>query len=305
MENIIIGVDAGGTKTKVCAFDKKGNILCEIYKGCGSPAVIDKNIALSNIIEAIKEVYNIVKNKYNVLYLQTGISGLGVLSLSENEIYKSLLEKLVNCEVGLDNDAVLAWNSYFKQENDEGIVILSGTGSCVYGVKNNKGILMGGWGQLSNEVGSAYAVVRELLLRTIKKCEEEGTISPLTEKFLKLFGFTDVYEIKVFMYNNSKKEIASYANFIIEEASNNDQEAICILEKAGIDLADLIRLQYKRHNFINAKIALRGSFIQNTKITQESLLKTLKIYGLDAEVSFDNGDPIMGAYNLARKKGKI
>lgn len=305
MNDIIIGVDAGGTKTKACAFDKLGNILLEVNKGCGSPAVIGQKKASANINKAIKEIYEKVKDEYNVIYLQTGISGLGVLSKLEQKNYKTHLESIVNCEVGLDNDAVIAWNSIFKKNNDEGIVVLSGTGSCVYGVKNNKGVLMGGWGQLSNETGSAYAVVRELLLRTIKKCEEERTASPLTNKFLNLFGFTDIYEIKVFMYNNSKKEIAAYAKFIIEEANNNDQEAIFILEKAGIDLADLIKLQYKHHNFTNTKIGLRGSFIQNTKITQNSLIKTLKEYGLEADVCFDNGDPIMGAYHLARKKGKI
>lgn len=305
MKDIIIGVDAGGTKTKACAFDKDGNILLEVSKGCGSPAVIGQKKALANVTKSIKEIYEKVKDKYNVVYLQTGISGLGVLSNLEKENYKFFLESLVNCEVGLDNDAVIAWNSIFTKDNDEGIVILAGTGSCVYGVKNNIGILMGGWGQLSNEIGSAYAIVREMLLRTITKCEEEGKTSPLTNKFLDLFGFTDVYEIKVFMYANSKKEIAAYAEFIIEEANNNDQEAIYILEKAGIDLANLIKLQYIRHNFSSARIGLRGSFIQNTKITQQSLIKALKEYGLKSEISLDNGDPIIGAYILARKKGKI
>lgn len=305
MKDIIIGVDAGGTKTKACAFDKEGNILLEVSNGCGSPAVIGQKKALDNITKSIKEIYEKVKDKYNVVYLQTGISGLGVLNVPQKEDYKIFLESLVNCEVGLDNDAVLAWNSIFSQKNDEGIVVLSGTGSCVYGVKENKGILMGGWGQLSNEIGSAYAIVRELLLRTIKKCEEEGSASPLTNKFLKLFNFTDIYEIKVFMYGNSKKEIASYAEFIINEANNNDQEAIFILEKAGKDLAELIRLQYIRHNFTKTKIGLRGSFIQNTKITQQSLIDNLKNFGLEAEISLDYGDPIIGAFNLARKKGKI
>lgn len=305
MENIIIGVDAGGTKTKACAFDKNGIILSQAITGCGSPAVIGKKEALDNVNAAILEIYENVKDKYNVVYLQTGISGLGILSKQEREDYKKHLELLVNCEVGLDNDAVLAWNSLFGKENDEGIVVLAGTGSCVYGVKNNEGILMGGWGQVSNEVGSAYAIVRELLLRTITKCEEDGTASTLTNKFMALFGFTDIYEIKVFMYSNSKKEIAAYAEFIIEEANQDDKEAIFILEKAGIDLANLIKLQYKRHQFSKTKIGLRGSFIQNTEITKNTLIKTIRDYGLEAEIILDNGDPIVGAYNLSRKKGKI
>ncbi|MFA7435014.1 MAG: hypothetical protein WC006_01440, partial [Bacilli bacterium] len=65
MDNVIIAVDAGGTKTKVVAIDNNKNIVYELVGGSGSPAVVGDK-AIKNIFALVREVYENIKDKYNV-----------------------------------------------------------------------------------------------------------------------------------------------------------------------------------------------------------------------------------------------
>ena len=76
-ENIVIGVDAGGTKTRAAAFDKDGRVIAEAFAGCGN-VVLDYDGAKSAIASAIRGVWS-----DSCVYIAAGAAGASSGELSE------------------------------------------------------------------------------------------------------------------------------------------------------------------------------------------------------------------------------
>lgn len=303
MDKVIISVDAGGTKTKAAAITKDANIIFEYTAGPGSPAVL-RFQALNNIKEAIKMVYNEVKDNYEITCIQVGASGYGVF---ENV---SKIEEDLSKEFGvysyICSDADLGLYSIIEDKYEEGILVLAGTGSAIAGIKDGKTMLVGGFGALLTEVGSSYTAVKSLVMNIINQYEEDLTYSELGSEFMKLIGADSIAYFRKFMYLNTKDEIASYAKFISKSALKGNEEAINILKQSGIDLANSVRKLYNNLKLSsNAIMGFRGSFIQKAPYVKEELVKALNDFGIYVKVCEEDKDPIYGGLFMAIRRGKI
>lgn len=303
MEKVIIAVDAGGSKTQVALINESKKIIYSITLDSGSPAVVGDN-ALKTIKEGIKEVYNKIKEPYKLIGIGMGISGLGVLTNVEEISLE--FERIYNVPTMIDNDASIALYSVITDQHDKGILVLSGTGSAIYGINNNQTVLMGGYGHMLTEVGSAFIVVRDLINQSIKRYESEQVVSPLTKKFFDLLKITSVHDFRSFVYSKTKKEIAFYARFIVEQANNKDEEAIELLKRAGQDLAyDVINAIKNLNIKDEVVVGFRGGFIVNAKIVQEELIKNLKSINKQFKFIKGDSDPIYGVYYKMKKMNLI
>lgn len=299
MNKVIITVDAGGSKTQVALINEFKEIVYSITLGSGSPAVVGED-ALKTIEKGIKLVYKKIKSPYKLSGIGMGISGLSVITNVDKISLE--FERKYNVPIVIENDASIALYSVIGDSYDKGILVLSGTGSAVFGVNKNETILVGGYGHLLTEVGSAYMVVRDFINQSIKRFESEQINSPLTQKFFDLIDITSVHGFRSFVYNNTKREIASYAKFIVEEANNKDVEAITLLKKAGRDLATDVINAYKALNLKDeVVVGFRGGFINNAKIVQDELLSSLKEDGLKFKYVIGDLDPIYGVYYKMKK----
>lgn len=303
MEEVIIAVDAGGTKTKFCVMNHKREIIETHLEGCGSPAVLGQD-AIDNIHRGLIATIKLIKNKYKLVAISMGISGLGVVKDKTEHINK--FEKEFKVPVIMENDAVLALHSIVTDEHEEGILVLSGTGSAVLGIKNLETRLIGGWGHLLTEAGSSYSVVRDLICELIHNYENKNEISPLGTEFMKRIEIEFVEQFKVFVYQNTKKEIASFSRFISEMAEKGNKEATALLVKAGEDLAIDVKNAYNALNLSpNAVLGFRGGFIRSLDIVKDSLISKLKEFGHEPKIIEGYIDPIFGAYFMAKRYGVI
>lgn len=303
MKKVIIAVDAGGTKTKVAALNENREIVYEAIGGPGSPAAI-KEEALKNITELVLEVYNNVKDEYNVTFVQMGLSGFGVLK--DVPRFEKQIKDIVNCEVSVRSDADLGLYSIIEDKHDCGVLVISGTGSVVAGINDGKILMVGGYGVLLTETGSSYAAVKMLVSNIIHQYEEYLTFTKLGKEFMDLLGATNLGYFRVFMYRNTKAEIADYSKFISQKALEGDLEAISILKESGIALADSIRKIHKNLELCKgAVLGFRGSFINKAPYVKDQVLNSLKDMNINLQVYEGNEDPIYGAYYMARRKGKI
>lgn len=301
MNKVIIAVDAGGTKTKVCALNEDKQIVYEIIGGPGSPAVL-RDAAFKNIFQLVEKVYAKVIHDYQVAFIQMGVSGLGIVAHVNQ--YETEMKQKTGVETSIVSDAILGLYSIVEDKYKEGILVLSGTGSACAGINGEKTMLLGGFGQFLTETGSAYASVKELVTNTILQYEDSLTYSPLGKKFMEKINAQSIQDFKVFMYNHNKGEIAQYAKFISQEALYGDEEALAILQKNGRDLAYYVIRLY-RHLKLSSEAVLgfRGSFIQNAPFVKETLLKLLQKENLVLNLIGGDNDPIYGAYYMAKKRG--
>lgn len=300
MKRVILAVDAGGTKTKIALIDDNKNICFQKIGGPGSPAVNGIK-AVRYILDFVSEIVDEVKSSYEIEYIQMGISGLG--TVQNKEQYERELSQKLNIPVSMENDAVLALYSILEDKYNEGVLVLAGTGSACLGARGLNHLLVGGWGHLLSESGSSYTAVRSLVLNIIKDYEAGKKLSPLGKAFLEKINVSEVNDLKVFMYNNSKDEIASYAKFISEQALNGNPEAVVILKSSGIELAKSVEVIYNRLGLTkDAVVGFRGSFVNNAPYVKEEFFIYLNSRNIFLQEVSGIDDPIFGAYFMAKRK---
>ncbi|GAA3408208.1 N-acetylglucosamine kinase [Paenibacillus hodogayensis] len=130
VQEAVIGIDGGGSYTRVMVSDLQGRILS--YAEGGASSIHKDSNAVQNVRSAIQDALAKAEcNPWNVKGLCAGIAGYD----SENDL--EWVEALTAVE-GLDgpkqhvNDAVIAHAGAFLGE--PGIVVVSGTGSILFAI---------------------------------------------------------------------------------------------------------------------------------------------------------------------------
>lgn len=255
----LIGIDAGGTKSELIAYDLKNNIVFTKIGGPGNPAVnLDKTI--NNIISLIYECVNDL-GRDNCQLIAIGMAGV------ETGNYAELIRKYVEGAFIVDtivmNDAQMACKAYFG--NKDGILAISGTGSSCYVQKGGKGEIVGGWGHILGDEGSGYHTVIQVFKNIVYKFDRNIPFDSLSKAMLELAGGTTRSDIMNFIYNNEKNKIAALFPIIVDFAKEGDPYAVILLENAGKYLAELTAIAYKKKNFKGpAKIGLKGGVFHNS-----------------------------------------
>lgn len=306
MIKYLIGIDAGGTKTKAIAYDEYGNILSTSITGPGSAAVVPVFTVWNNVSEAIKKVIDSLdKNKYQLTYIQMGLSAFSILD-DVTKIEEEFSKKY-NVGVSIESDTLIACHSILKNKYQNGVVALAGTGIAIFGINGSNTCLIGGWGHIIRELGSAYAAVHHFALGIIDQMENGLELTKIQNDFLNVLKENDIKDLKHLFYYHSKDQIASFVTFIKDYALKGNIEAKKILEEEGKSLALQV---LKAINKLKLKddyvIGLRGGFAQkqNNDIVN-GFKEILKENNIFVEIINDLDDPAIGTYYLARLKNKI
>ncbi len=302
MKKCIICVDGGGTKTEVIAFTLDGDEIAKKIGGSGNFS-FETEKAVQNVISTTDAVYDLVNGHYQCVYIQMGISGYGAYIPKETLIDD--LKKHFNTEVNIVDDAKLALFSILKDQYNEAILVLAGTGSACYGIKDSETLLVGGWGHLLGDEGGAHHLVLQAFKKLIEVEDNGEKPSPFAKKLLQHLNLNNTFDLKKYVYHTSKAELASHAQFINECALLGDEEAIQLLIDSGNHLAKFAYLVYKRL-MLSADIVIgcQGSFILNSKIVNQQFKKNIKSLIPQARFVEEEEPPVVGAYYLAKRQLK-
>lgn len=302
MKKGLIGVDSGRTNIRITVFSLEGEELMTSMFSAGSPSAFGES-AFQNIEAGLDQVLEKIKDIYEIEYIQLGVSGLG--SVRNVKQIEERLTKKYQIPVSMENDALIALYSLFKDHYDQGILVLSGTGSAVYGLANGKPLLVGGWGHLLEEKGSAYQLVRRAFLRIIDKYEHQIDFSAFDQTFMKILGAKDVYDLKPVFYQSSVDTLAFYSKVIDDLARCGDPDAISLLVEAGKGLASDVAICFEKLPLkMPVPLGFQGSFINQASHVKETLLEELRMKKLEVTVIEKEIKPIMGAYFRALEKVK-
>ena len=237
----LIGVDAGGTKTKAVAYDLMGNELSTETMGFGN-LLVDEKSAVENIQMAITRCIAPLEDK-RCQYIVVGSAGI---EAAPKEYLTQVLEKF-NVPFLLINDARLAHAAVLKGK--DGILTIAGTGSVSLGIYRGEVLISGGWGHLLGDEGSGYFIAMLGIKRLIADFEKGKIRSRIGNTLADTYGLETPTALKSFVYGSSKGEIAKLTNSIVTLARAGDVEAGVILKQAGEYLAENVRTLMSRLKF--------------------------------------------------------
>lgn len=302
-QKIYICVDAGGTSSKAAIFSEEGQILERGFGKSGSPAVSFNEWYL-HIDDAIVQVINNFseKNDFNNFIIEKialGVSGISALSSIKEQI--EYFQNKYNTKCSITSDTITALYSVISNKDENGIVVISGTGIGILGKNKEETLLVGGWGHLIREYGSAYSIVHDFVVDIIDKYEAMIELDELELAFLKRYNIEKIRDFNHMFYQNSKDEIASYSVFFKEYAMLKNEHAIELLKKEGMRLAIQVENLMKHLKLENGtKIGLKGGFIERDG---ELIVSGFKEYMLSKNIALNyvknNNEQLDGVYRYA------
>lgn len=269
--NYLIGIDAGGTKSELFAYDLQGNAIYGKIGGFGNPSVnLDKTV--NNIISLIGDCINEL-GKEECLFILIGMAGAETGNFAE--IIKKYVESAYGIETMVLNDAKMACAAYFGSL--DGILVIAGTGSSCYVQKDGEGEMVGGWGHIMGDEGSGYHTVMKVFKNIVCKIDKNLPFDNLSNKILERIGGSSRSDIMYFIYNNEKSTIANLFPIIVESSMEGDSYAVCLLENAGKILADLTCTAYNKKEFNGkVKIGVKGGVFHNSCCLTTSYMDELQ-----------------------------
>ena len=298
-------MESGGTKTLTCGIDLLGNIVYEYHNGVGSPAV-DYQKAMDNIYDGIKQVFEHLKDQYELVFIELGISGLG--RVDNIEEIKNDLKSIYQVDVDIVTDALMSLHSVLKNKLDYGILVVSGTGNATCAQNQDKYMIVGGGGQLLEEEGSGYSLIHKAVLEVKRKYEHGIPYDEFDKSILEWTACFDFPELKTYFYAHTKAEMASltykvmeilYQRNIQDELYNVSKQNV---QKQGFYLATQVTTIADTLKIPNGAIlGLVGGFWRNNPILLESFENTLKDNNKYFLIEKVEEQAIMGCYYLALK----
>ncbi|MCC2645436.1 MAG: gspK [Burkholderiales bacterium] len=225
-----IGVDGGGTKTHAILVDHSLNQVDEVYSGPANIAT-DVEGAYKSICNAID--YLLSKHKYQVKHIGIGVAGYSVIqnrSILKNKLQRKYTNIILNSDCHI---ACLA-----AHHNQNGTIIVCGTGVVAYSISNGKTKQIGGWGFPHGDLGGGAYLGLEVARLLCKAIDELiPWHSTLVELYADFFE-KDKYKYKMWLIGAKPVDYARIAKFVllrpIDELSNK------ILECGANEISMLI-----------------------------------------------------------------
>ena len=295
---VYICVDAGGTTSKAAIFSKDGTILARGFAESGSPAVTYDRWYV-NIEKSMIDAINHYQTPMKIIKMVFGVSGISALS-SITDVKNYFEQKYLSTCI-ITSDTMTALYSVLENSKDAGMVVIAGTGVSIFGKNHSETMLIGGWGHLLREKGSAYAIVHDFCVKMIEKYEAGIRLNKLEYAFLNNYKMSNIREFNHLFYQNSKDEIAKLSIFFKQQAKLGNKQAMKLLKNQGFELAkQTINLMKKLNLKNNTIIGLTGGFIDNDG---EYIIEGFKEYmdkvKIDLKYKINDGEQLFGVYKFA------
>ncbi|UNB52359.1 N-acetylglucosamine kinase [Mycolicibacterium sp. YH-1] len=236
-----LGVDGGGSKTAFALVDTTGHVLARAtaptsyYFSEGFDVV---EHVLSQGVTDICGQAGIETSDIDAAFF--GIPGYGEASGDIAQLDAVPGRVLGHDRYSCDNDMVCGWAGSLGGE--DGINVISGTGSMTYGERNGTGHRVGGWGELFGDEGSAYWVATQGLNAFSRMSDGRLARGPLYEQLkrrLDVAADLDVVSLVIEKWAGNRSSIAALATTVCQ-AAHDDEVAAGILSAAVAELVTLV-----------------------------------------------------------------
>lgn len=266
----ILGVDGGGTKTTATLYNDKMEVLGHFLGGPMNLQVVSG--------DKVKEVFENMLSHFNLeaKSVKIGVGAAGAGRPEDVEKLNSILKEIGFKKYSASSDAHIGLLAIHGK--NDGMMIISGTGSIGFAVKDSTLYRKGGWGHLLGDEGSGYSIGLSLGKRLFHSFDKDESFpKEVLEDILKLTDTKNSGEFLKWIYKNDKGEIAKLSSIVLK----NSNHKICeeIIDQTVEDLKNLM-LDLKRVTDLNS-VGFVGGIIENETIIREKLLLELNSLGID------------------------
>lgn len=303
-EMLMIGIDGGGTHTRGAIYKGK-EILAQMKSGTTRIGAVGVGESCERTLNMIIELCRKAEIETNELdAVVVGVAGVWLEEekIRSQNLIKTLArgQKIVLNDLIVTSDAEIALKGAL--DDQDGIIIIVGTGSIGLGKFGKELYRCGGWGIELDDEGSGAWIGREGLTAVVRAIDGRGDHTILIDKLTELYPSInlEIPRTIVKAYAERAFEYQMLTPFVMQAAENDDKVCLDIIQRAATHLVELPIAIQKKVNKKEIKVALLGGIAES-----DTLLKRL----LENEINKNKnlklinpiGSPIDGAIKIANK----
>jgi N-acetylglucosamine kinase-like BadF-type ATPase len=303
-----IGIDGGGTKTELALVSLDGMQIAAYFGGASNAFSVGFEQAAAEIVQLLERCWLETKLKpEDCIGLGVGLAGVDREAdrCRWTELLQTrLAEHGAPKRVYVGNDAETALFGTVGQT--EGIVVISGTGSIVYGITpDGRRLRVGGWGHLLGDAGSGYTIGLRTLQEIMLSYDGMAAPTAMSNPALASVSLTEPPQLKDYVYakERTKQDIAAFARYCIERAAQGDAAAIRVLTSEASALArQTSALIGKDPSFQKAELVLAGGIFAKSGEFREAYKRELSKQWPMVKATIQRQTAAYGAARLAAKR---
>ncbi len=298
---VVVGVDGGGTKTRVLVADGRGETL-GTSEGAASavrPGAVEHSadVIASCVREALAAA-GVADVRPAALCV--GVAGVG-RPVEREQLWRSLVERELATEVSVLPDAQVALDDAFG--DGPGILLVSGTGSIAFGRgPTGTEARVGGWGPVCGDEGSGAWIGRRALSVVTASVDGREPETALLGAVLTAAELNEPGELVAWAASATPAQLATLAAVVVSTAAGGDLRANSILDLAAEELSLHVRT-LARQLFADERaacsVALAGGLLKAGSSLRKRLEHRLKSSTPGAQVIAGEVRPERGAMRAA------
>ncbi|MCU0634483.1 MAG: hypothetical protein MUE41_06385 [Gemmatimonadaceae bacterium] len=308
VEPLVIGIDGGGTTTRVALADATGRVLASTT---GEGAAIRPGAAAhsAEIIAALVEQVRAAAGQDEGPHPATLVAGLagGGQEALARELERELGRTAIASRISVVADAAIALEDAFG--DNPGILLIAGTGSSAFARTPDGRIeRCGGWGPNIGDEGSGAWLGRKALSVVTAASDGREPETALIGAVLTATEHESLEGLIPWAAGATPATLASLAPIVLATAATGDLRANAIVSMAIEELIVHIRALARR-SFTDERaaiqVALAGGLLARGTLMRKRLEQRLKTAVPGASVLSRDVDAVKGALRMARRMAGI
>jgi glucosamine kinase len=300
-QQIVVGVDGGGSKTHVLVATPRGKVLADVT-GDASAVTPGEALGSAEVIGAlVRDALAQAELTDRPAVVVAGVAGTG-REKEQKALLRALRNESLADEVRVVADADIALTDAFGAEG-AGLLLISGTGSVAYG-RGPTGTFRrcGGWGPVAGDEGSGAWIGRRALSVVTSSADEREPESRLTGALMTALELETIDDIIPWAAKATPKDLAAIAVHVTALAAERDLRANSICTMAAEELVLHVRT-LARQLFVDERaavpVALAGGMLKRGSFLRRLVEHRLKTAVPGCVLQAEEVVPARGAVKMA------
>lgn len=300
---LVVGVDGGGTRTRVILADANGNVLARTEGAATSLQPGHESVAADIIKALIADVLAMAeRTETRPAVCVVGVAGAGQERAAQ-ALWSALATRRVADDVSVQADATIAMDDAFG--DSAGVLLIAGTGSVAFSrAPDGRLERCGGWGPWVGDEGSAGWLGRRALSVITAAQDGREPETALTGAVLTALELESLEELIPWAAEATPGKLATLVPVIMQVASTGDLRSNALISLCVEELSLHVRTLARRC-FMDERaaipVALAGGMMAKGSLVRKRLEQRLKSAVPGATVRADEVDAARGAVRRARR----
>lgn len=291
VDNINVGVDMGGTKTRLQARGAHG-LIADV-------TVPSRGVMYEDYARTGEALASLVRRALggDLLPAAVAVGAHGCDSPAQCSALREQIVRHLPVPCTVVNDAQLLLSAAGLSS---GVAVVAGTGSVAVGHTAEGEVLQaGGWGWLLGDEGGAAGIVRHAARTCLARADKGLDDDELSRRLQEAFGVSSVSDLaQVMERTGGASGWGSHAAVVFSAADAGCLPAIAVIDEAGESLAALVRTLRDRGADVGVVVVAGGVIVRQSRL-QDAFVRSLRMDLADSRVVVLTEPPVIGAVKIA------